>query len=259
MSYAAGVKGNHTVFLDIDGVFLDLNWLRYDTSPEVREKLNPIIEKYLDDHEEDDDYTGDIYPLYLRDWVAVTQFGDQALKNISHLIQLLDKKVDIVISSSWREGRTVRELKRLFPPIFSKYIVGKTDDPIKPPGKALHRAAEIKNYIKNHPEVLNYVVIDDCDNDGVLKEEFDDKFIHVDYRVLFSFENAKRAFEVLTAENKPEKSDGKKPEVAQPTQFADFTAVKATLTADSFLATSSLFQDGFTLQSSFTAAGFVTE
>ncbi len=82
-------------------------------------------------------------------------------ERVYKLKRVLDAVPDlkIVISSSWRIGRTLEELKQLLP-AFMDEIIGKTpsspDDP-----EEEGRGYEILDWLKYHPEVTSYVVLDD--------------------------------------------------------------------------------------------------
>lgn len=202
ITFNAVISANPTIFLDIDGVLLKIIWACYDDHPRAKEYVDSRVREYVKKHGNVRDYAYE--DSRLRDLAAVENFDQDALKNLHSLIKRLDNKVDIVISSCWRLGRSVRDLKELLTPI-SDFIKGKTRD-----SAVVRRAGEIKEYIKEHPEILNYVVIDDTDNDGSLKEEFDDKFIHVDYKKRFTEADEKKAFDVITKQQKVEKSEIKR-------------------------------------------------
>lgn len=96
----------------------------------------------------------------------------QKVKLISKIIK--KTKAKVVFSSSWRfimkpenaqytnKKSRVYKLKRLF----NKYKIKITDvtgsDFISPDKKIFGRGCEIQTYLERHPEIYNYVIIDDA-------------------------------------------------------------------------------------------------
>lgn len=166
------------IFLDIDGVVYNCPNQK-DVYKKVAE-LFPDIETWYDNRVCS---------------IAASYFFDKgALTNLSFLIKEIEKtrSVWIVISSSWRENRTVEELKETFFGIhdFSKYIVDKTPDKISKNeigaycSSEIHkgsnsqcRAAEINYWLKQNPEVNSYIVLDDIDNH--LLTNFGERFFQI--------------------------------------------------------------------------------
>lgn len=144
--------------------------------------------------------------------IAAAYFFNQgALKNLDYLISKIEQTthVWVVISSSWREDRSVEELKTTFFGMhhFSKYIVDKT--PEKVPKEEIGmlccsaghsekyssqcRASEIRYWLTQHPEVRNFVVLDDYDHH--LSDSFGDRFIKTDYERLITAEIIEKILE----------------------------------------------------------------
>ncbi len=67
--------------------------------------------------------------------------------------------VDVVISSTWRFRRSLRWLKKLFPPSFRDRIIGTTGEPF--PG-TYARWKEIQEYLRDHP-AADWRALDDFD------------------------------------------------------------------------------------------------
>ena len=130
-------------------------------------------------------------------------FNKEALKNLDNLIGEIEQIADVwvVISSSWRTGTSIEELSETFFGIhnFSKYIVDKTPEkmseeeivslcPKKSHSKTYSsrcRAAEIQCWLEQHPEVLDYVILDDEDDH---LSGFGERFIQTEYRTLLTKE-----------------------------------------------------------------------
>lgn len=83
------------------------------------------------------------------------EFCPIALSNLDELIRRTPN-LKIVISSSWRASRSVEELKELF---VSKLIQGAIID--KTESFSNIRGEEIQKWLNEHPEVTNYVILDD--------------------------------------------------------------------------------------------------
>jgi len=96
------------------------------------------------------------YMQIRRSKFAPVPFDKDAVKNLN---ELTDKtEAVIVVSSSWRQGRTVQNLKKLFK---SEGVTGKVID--KTPMLHLSgdsRGAQIRDWLSNHSDV-NYVILDD--------------------------------------------------------------------------------------------------
>lgn len=100
----------------------------------------------------------------------------------------------IIISSDWRYGFSIQQLQDLFSVhLFSKYIVGKTED-----NSSLRRGILIKNWLEQANasfEIVGYVILDDIDDQ--LSEHFKDQFVKCDYNKGFVQSDFERAMKVL--------------------------------------------------------------
>lgn len=122
-------------------------------------------------------------PKTLEEFHGATDYFDtRSVKNLDGIIEGIEKtgQIGIVICSTWRTGFDVEELKTIFRKHrFSEKIIGKTiDSNLFSPAErqeyciqALHenkshrcRAAEIQKYLKEHPEIIDYVICDDTDD-----------------------------------------------------------------------------------------------
>lgn len=101
---------------------------------------------------------------------------------------------DVVVTSTWRLGKTVEELQALFynsgfdPEI---KIIGKTD---RFDGSL--RGDEIRVYLCDHPEIKDFIIIDD-DNDML---EFTDRLIKTDCLLGFTIYDFNKALKMLGEE-----------------------------------------------------------
>ena len=136
----------------------------------------------------------------------------EALTLLGKIIEATDAK--IVVSSSWRRHTledTIKELKDTsdfrmngieFP--FIDRIVGVTDRIFgfaltnKEKHISLLRGVEIREWINEHPEVNNYVILDD-DSDMLLEQK--DHFVKTDTYTGLTEENVEQAIRILKDEN----------------------------------------------------------
>jgi Swiss Army Knife RNA repair-like protein len=189
---AVNGKANFVVFLDIDGVLYN--------APNPNAVFAKVAELFPN---------GDKYSQNRECSIAASYFFNKtALQSLDYLINEMEKvaQVAVVISASWRENRSVEELKTTFFGIhnFSKYIIDKTPETLSKEEGALNcpatqhneeyslpcRAAEIQYWLKQHPEVTNFVVLDDIDHH--LSDCFGDKFFQTNYKTLLTQEMAKK-------------------------------------------------------------------
>lgn len=189
MNTVQTTKTPFVIFLDIDGVlYKDLN----DGS--ILKKARELFPK--------EEYWEDFYSNI----AASHYFNKDAIKNLDSIINEIEKTYDvwIVISSSWRENHTLSELKNDIFGIhkFSNYIVDMTPNLKKEKFKKLCkeedcnsrcRATEIQFWLNAHPEVTNFVVLDD-DQREHLKQNFGEHFHSIDHSSLL---NDKSTTEVL--------------------------------------------------------------
>ncbi len=184
------------IFLDIDGVV-------YNT-PNQRGVFQKVAELFPDypDAPRYDNFVCSIAAAYF--------FDKRALQNLGQLITAIEKKrsVWIVISSSWRDDRTVDELRNTFFGIhdFSRYIVDKTPEDLprhcisKYCSSSCHadksysmqcRASEIQHWLQDHPEISDYLVLDDYDEH--LSIVFGERYIKTHYNELLTPEATQQA------------------------------------------------------------------
>lgn len=109
-----------------------------------------------------------------------------AIANLNHLITQTGAK--IVVSSTWRADDP--ELQEIFAIVGIPAYIG-----ITPYTETRHRGLEINYWLDKHPEVENYVILDD-DND-MLNKQFE-HFVQTDaYKRGLSLENVEQAIKIL--------------------------------------------------------------
>jgi len=106
-----------------------------------------------------------------KDW---NRFNPLAVEMMRRLIEEYD--ASIVISSTWRYG-LVKELKNeLIKSGLIKYLHKDWKTPVIYPS---HRGDEINLWLENHPEAIDFVIIDDDEN---ILEEQKNRFIKTDIK-----------------------------------------------------------------------------
>lgn len=102
----------------------------------------------------------------------------------------------VVISSSWRQRRTLDELRQIFA---ERGFVGEILDVTPRHGKPLDgderpvRSAEIAEWLERHPEVGRYVILDDNHDFGALAP----RHVATDSRVGLTDDDVRRARVIL--------------------------------------------------------------
>lgn len=130
------------LFLDFDGVFNS-------------EQSKVFWENIKDQSTWEKDignFNGGMLEMFAKEYCPI------ALSNMEHLLRR-NSEVKIVVSSSWRTSRTVEELKEVFNSrLISDAIFDKTES------FSNVRGEEIKKWLTEHPEVTQYVIVDDENN-----------------------------------------------------------------------------------------------
>ena len=167
------------IFLDIDGVInpvWDHGSFGHDMS-ELMRKLLKIDKLYS---------TINSFEL----GYAYFNWDIEAIKRIKKLC--VDFNAFIVISSDWRYGKSIEQLKLLFQLYgLENYVVGKTAD------LQLYRDEEVKHYLKEHPEIEKFVIIDDNYEDA-FEIVYPNNFVHC-YEYIFNEEAYKSAVQILSS------------------------------------------------------------
>jgi len=140
-----------------------------------------------------------IYPTY-----PLSEFDPESVSRLNYILEQTGAKV--VMSSSWRHGRTIQELQNILEKVgFKGELIDKTpsfkhDDCV--------RGNEIEKWIDDHRELLGadkfryceYVILDD-DCDMLYTQK--DNFIHVDRYVGITMQTAIRAINILKTVREP--------------------------------------------------------
>lgn len=144
------MKNRKVIFLDIDGVLQ-----RFSSKERFNHDLEQLVldmaEKYNNPHYlKMDKY--DIGAVYY-DW------DNRAVKNLKEI--LLKTGAELVISSGWQYDKLLEDFKCLL--IFHELDSYVTDITQKELYTCPTKHEDIQNYLDEHDNILNYVVIDDAD------------------------------------------------------------------------------------------------
>jgi hypothetical protein len=117
-------------------------------------------------------------------------FYDWAIDSVELIRKLLDNsQAKIVISSSWRNGKTLNDLKLLFSiHKLNDYVIGAT-----PIFSGSNRGEEIASYLTENLDVEKFVIVDDIAY--TLDDRFPDNFVYCEYK--FTQENYRTAISIL--------------------------------------------------------------
>ena len=156
------------IFLDIDGV------LNCDTS-----------KSYCHD---------DTYGI-------ITGIDSDKVKRLAKIVE--ETKAQIILSSDWKIGWNIHYVGRK--PSHVKYLdnhlykKGKLIIKDKTPdiNKGWSRGEEILSYLKTHPDIDNYVILDDTFFDDFIIKEIEEHLVLTDYKVGLTDENVQSAIKIL--------------------------------------------------------------
>lgn len=115
------------------------------------------------------------WPGTLREYIA-QEFCPIAMSNIEELMRRVPD-LKIVVSSTWRHGETPETLAKILHPskLIGGAIIDVTPDFGWRDGKHVPRGEEIQDWLNRHPEVTNYVIVDD---DSDMLETQKKNFVH---------------------------------------------------------------------------------
>ncbi|GAB6888474.1 hypothetical protein JCM13304A_19730 [Desulfothermus okinawensis JCM 13304] len=149
------------VFLDIDGV-LQPSYYQRRFKHDLDKLQAGLAQKYND---------SGFLKLNKYDIGAV--YYDWQLKAVENLKTLLNNTgAKIVLSSDWKRGRTLDELKRLFKiHDLDEFLIDTTPN-------MSNRCEEIEDYLASHSSIEEFVILDDYKFWGY--EKFGEKFIYCD-------------------------------------------------------------------------------
>jgi hypothetical protein len=149
------------IFLDIDGVMNNLESLRFP-----RTKIDGSKHSYSTAH-------------------------PSCIEALNHLIA--ETEAWIVVSSTWR-GIGVKMLRKIFSAWGIKgKTIGRTPDKGSSLWERPERGLEIAAWLKAHPDVESFVILDDGDDMAHLKQHL----VQADYEVGLTMADAKRAIALL--------------------------------------------------------------
>ncbi len=176
-----------TIFLDFDGVLNSNDWY-------VRRKDNYEM-----------DAVENQYPFY--------EFDPEAINRLNTIIELTNAKV--VVSSSWRHGRSVEELQDILNFVgFVGEVIDKTDHLGGIDGYTVPRGCEIEHWLKkkgfqrinwsiekqqmyiDKSPVKNYIILDD-DSDMLYTQK--EHFIHTSWKSGLTDELMHKSIEILNS------------------------------------------------------------
>lgn len=126
-----------------------------------------------------------------------SRFDPLGVEFIKKLVE--EFSLRIVISSTWRYGAADRLMHELKNSKLIKYLYHEWFTPVIHPA---HRGTEIKLWIDLHPEVTDYVIIDDDEN---MLEEQMTRFVRTGLHEGMTEEHFNRVRAILSAEEPIEK------------------------------------------------------
>jgi len=129
-------------------------------------------------------------------WPAPSRSGifhKPSCTNLEYLIGEVPE-LRIVISSAWRMLHTLEELKRILKSnsIDSSRVIGVTGNE-QSPNSNEHRGFQIECWLKRHPNVKTFAIVDDETDMGALKS----KLVKTDRFIGLTQENVEKLLEVL--------------------------------------------------------------
>lgn len=118
------------------------------------------------------------------------EFCPIALSNMEELMRRIPD-LKIVVSSTWRMGNSVEDLKKILAPVklVSDAIIDKT--PVFRDGP---RGNEIQDWLNRHPEVTEFVIVDD---DSDMLDSQQERFVHTSSLHGFQFGDMLQAQRIL--------------------------------------------------------------
>jgi hypothetical protein len=121
-----------------------------------------------------------------------------ASSNLQYILEELPD-VQIVVSSTWRKHKTLAALQDMFAMnnILPERMVGTT-----PELPSRYRGEEIELYLKDHPEIKEFVIIDD-DSD---MKPYMHRLVKTDGQNGLTFSDAEKVIEMFGGSNEKEKS-----------------------------------------------------
>jgi hypothetical protein len=173
-------KSRTVIFLDIDGVLQ-----RDDSRDRFKNDLLKLSEELAAKYKNDDYLKWDRYDLgaVYYDWDA------KAVERLRRLC--IDVPAEIVLSSDWRRYSPLPRLKDYFR---IHDLDGYLTDVI-PLIERKSRCEEIEEYLRTHPEVEKFVILDDYHVED-FEKRFPEQFVYSRY--VFTEECYNKALAILT-------------------------------------------------------------
>jgi hypothetical protein len=173
-------KVRTVIFLDIDGVIQPLSSQR-----RFQHDLRKLQEQLAIQYKNDEYLSMDRYDLG-----AV--YYDWDKKAVERLRQLcIETNAEIVITSDWRTYSPLSRLKDYFRlHDLDTYIV---EEIPQIAGKS--RCGEVTEYLKNHPDIQRFVILDDA-HVRDFETKYPDRFVYCHY--IFDDDGYKKALSILT-------------------------------------------------------------
>jgi hypothetical protein len=134
-------------------------------------------------------YNNRLRLLGLSDIPTHEAFDPIASSNLQYILEELPD-VQVVVSSTWRKHKTLVALQKVFEVnrILPERMIGTT--PVSEEG---YRGKEIEQYLKEHPEVKSFVIIDD-DKD---LEPYMDRLVRTNSSNGLTFTDAQKVIELF--------------------------------------------------------------
>lgn len=177
------------IFLDIDGV------LQRGSSQNRFTQDLPELQRELSERYEDPAY------LEMSEYDLGATYYDWDTCAVANVVELCEQSgAVIVISSNWRNGKSLRSMQRLFAlHELGAYVVGMTPESVpSDPYSAYYRsrAEEVAAWLAANEDVESFVIIDD-QYEKTFMDAFPNNFVHCTN--LFSGACFERALKVLGA------------------------------------------------------------
>jgi len=209
-------KDKKIIFLDIDGVLQPYgNQFRFNCNMDVlqecmaKEHNSPL---YMDIHK---------YDLA----AAYCDWDEDAVEFLRTLLEKTDSQ--IVISSDWRSFNDTPKMKLLFKIYdMDEYIIDITYEELK----YCYRDGEIADYLFRHPEVTQFVILDDRYSDD-FGARYPDNFVHTNNRL--EPKDIEKALEILNRPPSDEKLNNFKKQLEQ-IRNNDPNLTKAEITLENY-------------------------
>jgi hypothetical protein len=134
--------------------------------------------------------------LGLTDIPTHESFCPIASSNLQYILEELPD-VQIVVSSTWRKYKTLKALQEIFKTnnLLPERMIGTT-----PVSKEGYRGTEIQEYLNAHPEITEFVIVDD-DSD---MKPYMDRLVKTNGRNGLMFTDAEKVIELFGGANEKE-------------------------------------------------------